>query len=136
MQMTRRMMLAVTLLAIGLNSTGCKKSNTTTVTFRNQTGVALTINAFVTASGKTYKFNKTNLANGKSTTKKYVTQLAKGSTYAVQGSVKAGATTIPLPAGITVLIGETNTYVISSLGGGMYRASYYINGVFKASIDF
>ncbi|SFH56144.1 hypothetical protein [Planctomicrobium piriforme] len=136
MQLARRAFLVIGLLVLGLGSSGCDKASTTTITIRNQTGSAVTINAYITGGGKTYELNQKNLANGKAVTKKYCTRLPKGSTYPLQGTVTVGGTTKPLPAGMNVMIGETNSFVLTSPAPGAIRATVYLNATVKVVLDF
>lgn len=117
MLMNRRGMLTYSLASAALMLTGCK-STTTTVVVVNKTGAKLSVVASASSNGKTYKFNKKNIANGKSAKQKYVTKLSKDSTVNfVISSVKIGNTTVPGPyPSLPVIVGQTNTFTVDANG--------------------
>lgn len=125
MLMNRREMLTYSLASAALMLTGCK-SNTTTVVVVNKTGAKVSIVASASAQGKTYKFNKKNIANGKSAKQKYVTKLNKGSKVNfVVSSLKIGNTNVPpnqIP-NLSVVVGKTNTFTIDKNGNVTAKVS-------------
>jgi hypothetical protein len=118
-------MLTYSLASAALMQTGCK-SNTTTVVVVNKTGAKVSIVASASAQGKTYKFNKKNIANGKSAKQKYVTKLNKGSKVNfVVSSLKIGNTNVPpnqIP-NLSVVVGKTNTFTIDKNGNVTAKVS-------------
>lgn len=93
--------------------TGCKSTKTTVVVV-NKTNNKLSIVASAKAEGKTYKFNKKNIPNGKDRKQNYVTKLKKNTVVNfVISSVKIGSTNVPGPyPDLVVLAGRTNTFTV------------------------
>lgn len=117
MLMNRRAMLTYSVASLALALTGCKTSTTKVVVY-NKTGATLSIDASASASGKTYRFNKKNIPNGKSAQQSYVTQLKKGSyvNFTVNSVTIGGKPQPGVAPVLPILVGSTNVFTVHADG--------------------